>query len=211
MSSASLTVPDLFDRLSDGAHELDARAGEPVARLLDLRLRRQHFAQVVLSSQRLDARVLRGRPRDVIEKAVDELDGRRVGEHRFPPSMSLFSCRSTWPISRFSVTLASSPPPRIAVNTAAMTVQSCLTCSVAARARGSCRRAAAIEITVAGALDPTEQRRLECRPETLRDLSKPRPTSAPAAPPGARERLRSKGPEFSDTSVPSDSEGLSRA
>ncbi len=38
----------LFDRLRDGPHELDARPGETFTRLLELRLARQHLAQVVL-------------------------------------------------------------------------------------------------------------------------------------------------------------------
>ena len=89
-----------------------------------------------------------------------------------PPSISRLSCRSTWPIRRFSVTLASRPPPRIAVSTAVSTVHSCLTCSLAAarsrfvqtRSSSSRKRAGSAPL-----IQPSSAA-LERRPQALRQL-----------------------------------------
>ena len=131
-----------------------------------------------------------------------------------PPSMSRFNCRSTWPIRRFSVTLASRPPPRIAVSTAVMHGPKLL--DLLARGRALEVRADAQQLVEIarrlGAFDPTEQRRLERRPQPLRDLVEAAADlrAAGAGRAAARGAART-GPEFSSTSVPSDSDGLSRA
>ncbi len=72
-----------LDRLSDGAHQLDARARQTLARLLDLLLAGEHLAQVVGLSDGADPLVIGSGARDVIEEAVDEIDGRSVHERRF--------------------------------------------------------------------------------------------------------------------------------
>ena len=113
-----------------------------------------------------------------------------------PPSMSRLSCRSTWPIRRFSVTLASRPPPRIAVSTAVMTVHSCLTCSLAAaRSRfvqtrsSSSRKRAGSAPLIQPSSAAWNAGRKRCA-----TLSKPRPMSAPPVPAPRRRGCRSNGP-----------------
>ena len=129
-----------------------------------------------------------------------------------PPSIRRLSCRSAWPISRFSVTVASRPPARIAVSTADITVQSCLTWSVtAARSRPRLTRSSSSKwrstslplIQPSSAVWNAGRRRCAA-------FSKPRAISG-CGRPARTSRWRSNGPALSSTSVPSDSDGLSRA
>ena len=114
-----------------------------------------------------------------------------------PPSMSRFSCRSTWPIRRFSVTLASRPAAAdrrqarpSARSTAASPGRS------RRRARDSCRRAAARR-------DDARARQPLIQPSSAAwnagrsrcaSLSKPRPMLGAARSHRACSMCRSNGP-----------------
>jgi hypothetical protein len=69
-----------LDGFRNGAHELDAGTGEPLARLLDLEIAGQHLSEVVFLPQRLDARVRGICPGDVIQQAVQQLDRGRIDQ-----------------------------------------------------------------------------------------------------------------------------------
>ena len=173
MSSASLTVArSSLIACATVRMSLTLGPARPFARLLELGLRRKDLAQVVLLAQRLDARVLRRRPRDVIKEAIDELDGRRVDERRFAAVDE--------PL-QLPIDLADQALQRDAGLEAAGTNghqnrrhHGPELLDLLARCRALEVRADAQQLVEIarrlGAFDPTEQRGLECRPETLRDF-----------------------------------------
>src|SRR6188474_3203718 len=88
-----------------------------------------------------------------------------------PPSISLFSCRSTWPMRRFSAMLASASAAdrREHGRHDRPKLLDLLANSRALEARGDAQQLVE-KARRFGALDPAEQRGLERRPKTLRDF-----------------------------------------